>query len=102
MDNRIARLHLLAEVIAADGFITDEEQALIEKHMSDHELSDEEKKEVRTGRGREQAIALLRERPAVERQEIIDQLVEAALADGRLTRDEATLVEKLRAALEVT
>ena len=101
MDNRIARLHLLAQVIASDGRITDEEQALIEKHMSDHELSDEEKQAVLTGRGREEALALLRERPLVERQEIIDQLIEAAYADGRVTTDEADLVERLRKALEV-
>jgi uncharacterized tellurite resistance protein B-like protein len=102
MDNRIARLHLLAQVIAADGRITDEEQALIEKHMSDHELSDEEKHAVLTGQGRDEALALLRERPVVERQEIVDQLVEAAYADGRVTTDEADLVERLRKALEVT
>ena len=39
---------------------------------------------MRSLQGGDEAIAILRERPPVERQEIVvDQLVEAALADGK-------------------
>jgi uncharacterized tellurite resistance protein B-like protein len=99
MDNRIARLHLLAEVISVDGIVTGDERALLEQHMESHELSDDEKAQVLKGAGRAEAIAALRERPTVEREEIVDQLVEAALADGKLTADETALVKKLAAAL---
>jgi len=102
MDNRIARLHLLAEVLAADGIVTGSERALLEKHMEEHALSDDEMARVRKGEGRAEALAILRERPEMERREIVDQLVEAAGADGRVTADESQLVERLRAALGVT
>jgi len=42
MDNRVARCHLLMEVLIADGVLTADEKALLEKHLEDHALSDEE------------------------------------------------------------
>jgi uncharacterized tellurite resistance protein B-like protein len=99
MDNRVARCHLLAEVLAADGIMTDDERALLEKHMADHELSDEERDQVRHFEGRDAAIDLLRERPSLERREIVDQLVEAALADGKLTPNETATVKRIAEAL---
>lgn len=99
MDHRVARCHLLAEVLAADGTLTDEENVLLDRHMDNHALSDEERRQVRTGQGADAAIALLRERPSMERQEIVDELVEAAIADGRLTRSETDTVKRLALAL---
>jgi uncharacterized tellurite resistance protein B-like protein len=99
MDHRVARCHLLAEVLAADGIMTDGERALLERHLAAHELSEEERQQVRDFQGAEQAVALLRERPAVERQEILDQLVEAALADGKLTANETAAVKRIADAL---
>jgi uncharacterized tellurite resistance protein B-like protein len=99
MDNRVARCHLLAEVLAADGIMTEDEKQLLETHLSNHELSDEEKKSVRNMDGGEEAIAILRERPMIERQEILDQLVECALADGKLTAKETATVKKIAQAL---
>jgi uncharacterized tellurite resistance protein B-like protein len=99
MDDRVARCHLLAEVLAADGIMTDDERALLEKHMANHELSDEEKHAIRNFEGTDAAIALLRERAPAERREIVDELVEAALADGKLSPKETTTVKRLAAAL---
>jgi uncharacterized tellurite resistance protein B-like protein len=99
MDDRVARCHLLAEVLAADGIMTDAERALLEQHLSNHELSDEEKDHIRHFEGAEEAIAVLRERPLLERQEIVDQLVECALADGKLSPKETAAVKRISAAL---
>ena len=99
MDNRVARCHLLAEVLAADGVMTDDEKKLLEQHMENHELSEEERLQVRSFKGGDEAIALLRERPTIERQEIVDQLVEAALADGKLTAAETATVKRITEAL---
>ncbi|HZS39367.1 MAG TPA: TerB family tellurite resistance protein [Polyangia bacterium] len=99
MDNRVARCHLLAEVLAADGIMTDDERALLERHLANHELSEEEKREVRDFQDPGGAIAVLRERPSVEKQEIVDQLVEAALADGKLTANETAAVKRIAHAL---
>jgi uncharacterized tellurite resistance protein B-like protein len=99
MDNRVARCHLLAEVLAADGIMTDEERALLEQHMSNHELSDEERERIRNFEGTDAAISALRERPETERREIVDELVEAALADGKLSPKETATVKRLTEAL---
>jgi uncharacterized tellurite resistance protein B-like protein len=99
MDHRVARCHLLAEVLAADGIMTDDERKLLERHLANHELSDEEREQVRNFEGAEGAVAALRERPAAERQEVVDQLVEAALADGKLTANETATVKRIASAL---
>jgi uncharacterized tellurite resistance protein B-like protein len=99
MDDRIARCHLLAEVLAADGIVTDEERALLEQHLANHELTDEEKQAVRDFEGADGAAAFLRERPELERREILDQLVEAAMADGKLSPNETATVKRIAQAL---
>ncbi len=99
MDHRVARCHLLAEVLAADGMMTDDERALLERHLAEHELADDEKRQVREFENAGEAAALLRERPPAERREIVDQLVEAALADGKLTANETAAVKRIAAAL---
>jgi uncharacterized tellurite resistance protein B-like protein len=99
MDHRVARCHLLAQVLADDGIMTEEERALLEQHLENHELSEAEREEVRSLKGSDEAIAILRERPSIERQEIVDQLVEAALADGKLTPGETATVKRIAQAL---
>jgi uncharacterized tellurite resistance protein B-like protein len=95
MDDRVARCHLLAAVLAADGIMTDDERALLEQHLANHELSDAECAQIRNFEGADDAAAVLKDRPAIERQEIVDQLVEAALADGKLTQNETDVVKKI-------
>jgi uncharacterized tellurite resistance protein B-like protein len=50
---------------------------------------------LRNFEGADDAAAVLKDRPAIERQEIVDQLVEAALADGKLTQNETDVVKKI-------
>jgi uncharacterized tellurite resistance protein B-like protein len=99
MDNRVARCHLLVEVLAADGIMTADERELLEQHMANHELSEEEKNQVRNFQNSDGAIEVLRDRPEIERQEILDELVEAALADHKLTPNETAAVKRLAVAL---
>jgi uncharacterized tellurite resistance protein B-like protein len=101
MNTRVARCHLLAEVLAADGIMTDAERALLEQHLAHDELSDDDRRKVREFDNADDAIPVLRGLPAAERHEIIDQLVEAALADGKLTPNETAAVKRIAAALGV-
>ena len=96
MDNRVARCHLLMEVLIADGVLTADEKALLEKHLEDHALSDEECQQVRSRTGYEEAVRVMRERPEIERQEVLEQLAECALADGKLTSGELQTVARIR------
>ncbi len=95
----MARLHLLAQVLEADGIVTESEHAFLERHMNAEKLSREERGQIRSGRGRDEAIAFLRERPDSEREAVVEALAEAALADGKLTPHENAAVKKLRVAL---
>jgi uncharacterized tellurite resistance protein B-like protein len=99
MDERVARCHLLAEVLAADGIMTDDERDLLEQHLANHELTEEECKQVRNFDGGEAAAGVLRDRPSIEKEEILDQLVEAALADGKLSPKETAVVQRIASAL---
>jgi uncharacterized tellurite resistance protein B-like protein len=99
MDPHVARCHLLAEILAADGIMTDEERSLLEQHLDRYQLSAEDRDRVRHFEGREDAVAALQDRPAAERQEIVDELVEAALADGKLTAQETAAVTRIAKAL---
>jgi len=58
MDHRVARCHLLALVLADDGIMTEEERALLERHLANHELSEAECEEVRSGKGSDEANAI--------------------------------------------
>jgi hypothetical protein len=58
MDDRVARCHLLAERVAADGIMTDSERQLLEAHMTHHALSPTERRQIRNVAGADQALHL--------------------------------------------
>jgi uncharacterized tellurite resistance protein B-like protein len=99
MDVREARCHLIAEVLSADGRMTDEERALLDIHVARAELSEEQSDRVRHFEGASGAALALRALPEEERRVIVDELVEAALADGKLTANETAAVKRIAALL---
>lgn len=94
-----AHCHLLAAVFAADGTMGEVERALLERALERFGLSDEERDQVRHFEGAAQAAAVLREAPEEERRQLIDELVEAAISDGRLTPGETATVRRIAAEL---
>ena len=99
MNQTLARCHLLADVLAADGIMTDDERNLLEQHLARYQLTDEERDQVRHFEGAGDAASALRGLPAQERQQVLDELVEAALADGKLTAQETAAVKRIADAL---
>jgi uncharacterized tellurite resistance protein B-like protein len=99
MNQKLARCHLLAEVLSADGIMTDEERSLLEEHLARYQLTDEERDQVRHFEGAARAPATLRPLSGPERQQVLDELVEAALADGKLTALETAAVKRIAEAL---
>jgi uncharacterized tellurite resistance protein B-like protein len=99
MEVREARCHFLAAVLAADGMMHDDERTMLEADMLTRELDDEEKDRVRAFNGLEAAAERLKAEPESLRQEVMDQLVEAALVDGKLTPLETAAVKRLGALL---
>ena len=99
MTPAVARCHLLAEVLSADGIMQDSERQLLEVAMTRGGLSDAERDAVRHFEGAAGAIEALAALPEAERQAMVDGLVEAAIADGKLTPNETATVKRLAAKL---
>ena len=99
MDDRVARCHLIAQVLSADGMMTDTERDFLKKAMTRMGLSDEEREQVtyfENTDGAEEAIAEL---PQQDRREFLDELVVAALVDGKLSPQELASVKRIALAL---
>ncbi len=101
MAPNVARCHLLAEVLAADGMMTETEREILEAEMSSLGLTEPERDAVRHFEGTAGAIAAVGALPLADRQAVVDRLVEAALADGKLTAAETAAVKRISEALRL-
>lgn len=99
MDGRVARCLLIAKVLTADGFVTEEERMLLEVTMDALGLGPELRRQVRALEGWHEAEAVVTTLPVTERQAILDSLVQAVLADGRVSPHEMEAVQKISKAL---
>lgn len=95
MDHRTAYCHLVASVLAADGMITPNERAFLKQVMERMGLSDEERDAVMHFEGADKAAAVARELPEPLRRELLDELLAAALVDGRISPFETKVVGEL-------
>jgi uncharacterized tellurite resistance protein B-like protein len=99
MDAREARCMLLAKVLAADGIMTDHERAFLEDAMETYELDDAARGRVRNLDGWDEAEQIVSALDMAARRELMDSLVSAALADGKLSAHETAAIDKLAKAL---
>src|SRR5437763_11416545 len=99
MDLPVARCHLLAEILSADGLMNDAERQLLEAAMTEAGLDDAARDQIRHFEGSSEAAAALRDTPEADRMAFIDKLVEAALVDGKLSHQETAAVKRIAAAL---
>jgi len=101
MDPREARCHLIAAVLTADGILTEDERRSLLEAVVQAKLDDEARHRVLALGGRDEAVAVMRGQPEEARRALIDELVDAALVDGKLTPTETAEVKRLAAALDV-
>ena len=99
MDTRLARCHLIASVLAADGMMAEPERELLDRAMDEVGLSADERRQVTDFQGGDQAAAALRGLPEAERRAIVDDLLSAVLADGQISPHETALISKITVAL---
>jgi uncharacterized tellurite resistance protein B-like protein len=92
---------LLAEILAADGRIAEEERELLEQEMAALQLSEVERDQVRHFEGAVGALEAVAALPSEQRQALVDGLVTAALIDGKLTPAETDAVKRIAAALRL-
>jgi tellurite resistance protein len=99
MDARIATCLLVSKVLVADGIMAESERVLLEGMMRRMGLSPEEKRRVFDLEGwgeAEGAVAALSED---ERRKVLDQLIDAASTDGRVSPAEFAAIQRITTAL---
>lgn len=95
MDDRVARCLLLAQVLSADGIMAAPEKAFLERAMSGLSLDAAERERVFAMEGFEEAERVVRGMDEAARRALVDELVAAALVDGKLSPHELTAVQGL-------
>ena len=99
MDEPVARCMLIAKVLAADGIMTDAEREFLETAMETLSLAEEDRRRVRDFEGWDEAEPIVAALSLEEKRAFMDGLVEAVLADGKVSPHEMKTIERLSAAL---
>ncbi len=99
MDERVARCLLIAKVLAADGIMTDDEREFLESAMEALGLDPVERAQVRNFEGWEEAEPIIAALGIEEKRALMDGLVSAVLADGKVSPHEMRTIERLSHAL---
>jgi tellurite resistance protein len=99
MDERVARCMLIAKVLASDGIMTAEEREFLETAMEALGLDPVERDRVRNFDGWDEAEPIVAALSVEEKRALMDGLVSAVLADGRVSPHEMETIERLSRAL---
>jgi uncharacterized tellurite resistance protein B-like protein len=102
MHENVAKCLLVSKVLVADGMMTDDERSFLDAMMTDEGLDADERRRVINLEGWDQAESLVRTLSLEQRRALIEKLVDAASADGRLSAHELATIQKLEAALGIT
>ena len=101
MDARIAQCLLVSKVLVADGRMTDEERAFLDEVMRHFGLSDAERRSVIDLEGWDEAEPIAKALSVEEKRDLVERLVDAASADGKLSPLELAAVKEISKALGV-
>lgn len=101
MNTNVAKCLLVSKVLIADGMMAEEEREFLTSIMNKLGLTDAEKRAVIELDGLDEAEPLVHSLPEEERREIVELLVDAASADGRLSPHEMAAVKRVSAALKL-
>jgi uncharacterized tellurite resistance protein B-like protein len=101
MNANVAKCLLVSKVLVADGMMSDDERSFLSGMMTKLGLTPDEQKRVVDLEGWDEAEPIVNQLSEDERREIVELLVDAASADGRLSPHELATVKKVSAALRV-
>ena len=99
MHDRLASALLIAKVLVADGMMAEPERAFLARAMETLGLTEKERQQVRDLEGFEEAEKIVATQPEEAKRALVDQLLQAALADGKLSPHETKTIAMLTAAL---
>jgi tellurite resistance protein len=86
-------------VLAADGFMTDNERAVLDEAMATNALDPAERRLVSDLDRMTEAEEVVRALPEDARRALVDDLIAAALADGKLSPHETKTVAAISTAI---
>src|SRR5262252_5609885 len=99
MDLRVAQCLLVSKVLVADGRMTDEERAFLDEVMQHFALTDAERQRVIDLEGWDEAERVAKGLPQDQKRALVEKLVDAASADGKLGPLESKTVQEISRAL---
>jgi uncharacterized tellurite resistance protein B-like protein len=99
MKPNVAKCLLVSKVLVADGMMSDDERQFLGNMMTKLGLTDAEKTSVVELENWDDAEPIVNKLSEEERQELVEMLVDAASADGRLSAHELATVKRVSAAL---
>ena len=102
MDPSVAKCLLISKVLVADGMMTENERAFLDKFMRSLGLDDAARRKVIDLEGWDQAEPVVARLSMEEKRAFLSQLVDASSADGRLSPLELQAVKRITAALGVS
>jgi uncharacterized tellurite resistance protein B-like protein len=95
----MAKCLVVSKVLVADGIMTDDERGFLAAMMDRLELTADERRRVVELEDLDEADRIVGALSADERRELVELLVDAASADGRLSPHELAAVKRVSAAL---
>ncbi len=99
MNPNVAKALLVSKVLVADGIMTDDEHAFLTDIMTKLGLTDAEKQSVTDLEGWDQAELQIKAWSEEEKRGVVELLVDAAAADGRLSASELAEIQSVKLAL---
>jgi uncharacterized tellurite resistance protein B-like protein len=102
MNEKVAKCLLVSKVLVADGMMTDDERGFLDAMMTGLALDADERRRVIELEGWDEAEPFVRELSMEQRRALVEQLVDAASADGRLSPNELATIQRVAAELGVS
>ena len=101
MDPKVAKCLLVSKVLVADGMMTEDERAFLERTMRGLGLDERQRQRVVDLEGWDEAEPVVAKLSADEKRELVAMLVDASSADGRLSPHEMATVKRITEALGI-
>jgi tellurite resistance protein len=99
MDLRTAQCMLVAKVLVADGMIGPDERRFLDETMDRLGLDPVQRRAVADLDGWDQAEATVAALPEAEKRAVVDEVMNAAASDGRLSALELAELQRISSAL---
>lgn len=95
MNPSVAYCHVVASVLAADGRMDDSERTFLDALMTELGLNDDERNDVIHFENTDGAEDAVQDMPEEQRRRLMDDVLAAVLADGKISPLEQRLVQRL-------